>query len=298
MPILFIESKSNLESTLNKRSIFIFSFSFEKHASLNSIPKFSEKLNKAEATMSGALFRNAAAQLIRRNSAASDPFVKTGTRLQSRPYLRSNQLPGRPKQSRISPPSSSGFCSSSSSSVGLVGWYLGMVKSRPVLTKGITSSLIYIAADLSSQTIVKKSSDSYDLVRTARMGGYGLCVLGPTLHCWFNFMSRLLPRQDFITTFKKMAMGNIIYGPVMMVTFFSLNALLQGEGGSDIVARLKRDFLPAMQNCVMYWPVCDFITFKFFPVHLQPLVSNGFSYLWTIYMTYMGNRKKPDAISS
>ena len=79
------------------------------------------------------------------------------------------------------------------------------------------------------QTIVKKSSDSYDLVRTARMGGYGLCVLGPTLHCWFNFMSRLLPRQDFITTFKKMAMGNIIYGPVMMVTFFSLNALLQGK---------------------------------------------------------------------
>lgn len=153
MPILFIESKSNLESTLNKRSIFIFSFSFEKHASLNSIPKFSEKLNKAEATMSGALFRNAAAQLIRRNSAASDPFVKTGTRLQSRPYLRSNQLPGRPKQSRISPPSSSGFCSSSSSSVGLVGWYLGMVKSRPVLTKGITSSLIYIAADLSSQVL-------------------------------------------------------------------------------------------------------------------------------------------------
>ncbi|KAG2277973.1 hypothetical protein Bca52824_060528 [Brassica carinata] len=248
--------------------------------------------------MSRALFRKAtndAARLIRRNAAAEDPFGKTSLallnlrRLQSRP-----QFPGRVNQTGVSPLPSS----SSSSSVGFVGWYLGMVKSRPVLTKSVTSSLIYIAADLSSQTIAKKSSDSYDLVRTARMGGYGLCVLGPTLHCWFNFMSRLLPRQDFITTFKKMAMGNIIYGPVMMVTFFSLNALLQGEGGSDIVARLKRDFLPAMRNCIMYWPICDFITFKFFPVHLQPLVSNAFSYLWTIYMTYMGNRKKPDAISS
>ncbi|CAF2038041.1 hypothetical protein YC2023_105841 [Brassica napus] len=249
--------------------------------------------------MSRALFRKAtndAARLIRRSAAAEDPFGKTSLalsnlrRLQSRP-----QFLGRGKQTGLPPPPPP---PPSSSSVGFVGWYLGMVKSRPVLTKSVTSSLIYIAADLSSQTIVKKSSDSYDLVRTARMGGYGLCVLGPTLHCWFNFLSRLLPRQDFITTFKKMAMGNIIYGPIMMVTFFSLNALLQGEGGSDIVARLKRDFLPAMQNCVMYWPVCDFITFKFFPVHLQPLVSNGFSYLWTIYMTYMGNRKKPDAISS
>ena len=42
---------------------------------------------------------------------------------------------------------------SSSSKIGLVGWYLGLIKSRPVLTKSITSSLIYIAADLSSQVM-------------------------------------------------------------------------------------------------------------------------------------------------
>ena len=34
---------------------------------------------------------------------------------------------------------------------GFVGWYLGMIKNRPVLTKSVTCSLIYIAADLSSQ---------------------------------------------------------------------------------------------------------------------------------------------------
>ena len=229
-------------------------FQLWKHASLNSIPRFSEKLNKAEATMSGALFRNAAAQLIRRNAAASDPFVKTGTRLQSRPYLRSNQPLGRPKQTRIPPPPSSGFCSSSSSSAGLVGWYLGMVKSRPVLTKGITSSLIYIAADLSSQVLTffqnqgsllyicfhliffqqtitkeKASSESYDLVRTARMGAYGLLILGPVQHQWFGFMSRLFPKQDFITSFKKVAMGQTVYGPTIMVIFLSFNALLQGK---------------------------------------------------------------------
>ncbi|KFK39987.1 hypothetical protein AALP_AA3G315400 [Arabis alpina] len=258
--------------------------------------------------MSRALFRNVAAdtaRLLRRNSEA-DPFSKSGMRLQSRP-----QLHGRAKETRLSPsPSSSsrfvsGFCTSSSpssstsvSKIGFIGWYLGMVKSRPVFTKSVTCSLIYIAADLSSQTIAKTSSESYDFVRTARMGGYGLFVLGPTLHYWFNFMSRLFPKQDLITTFKKMAMGQTIYGPCMTVIFFSLNASLQGESGSDILARLKRDLLPALFNGVMYWPVCDFITFRFFPVHLQPLVSNSFSYVWTIYMTYMANRKKPVAISS
>ena len=52
--------------------------------------------------------------------------------------------------SRFSSSSSSSF---SSSKIGLVGWYLGLIKSRPVLTKSITSSLIYIAADLSSQVM-------------------------------------------------------------------------------------------------------------------------------------------------
>jgi len=42
-----------------------------------------------------------------------------------------------------------------------------------------------------------------------------------------------------------------------------------GENSAEIIARLKRDLLPTMINGVMYWPVCDFVTFKFIPVHLQ-----------------------------
>ena len=112
--------------------------------------------------MSRALFRkvtNDAARLIRRNAAAEDPFGKTSLallnlrRLQSRP-----QFLGRGKQTGLPPPPPS------SSSVGFVGWYLGMVKSRPVLTKSVTSSLIYIAADLSSQVSRKTFLKSFYLI--------------------------------------------------------------------------------------------------------------------------------------
>ena len=74
--------------------------------------------------------------------------------------------------------------------------YLGMLKTRPVLTKSVTSSLIYIAADL---------------CKFHESGGW--LILGPTLHYWFNLMSRLFPKRDLITTFKKMAMGQTVYGP-------------------------------------------------------------------------------------
>ncbi|XP_010530711.1 PREDICTED: PXMP2/4 family protein 3-like [Tarenaya hassleriana] len=255
--------------------------------------------------MSGALLRSAASDagrlFLRRNSPRNsfkrvDSITRDFGFLHSRAYFRSAQVLGKPKFVGVS-----GFCSSSMAStasiakVGFVGWYLGMVKSRPVLTKSITSSLIYIAADLSSQAIAR---ESYDVERTARMAGYGLLILGPTLHYWFNLMSRLFPKQDLITTFKKMALGQTIYGPSMTLIFFSLNAFLQGESTSEILSRLKRDLLPALLSGIMYWPMCDFITFKFFPVHLQPLVSNSFAYLWTVYLTYMASREKATAIAS
>ncbi|XVE66732.1 hypothetical protein DITRI_Ditri08aG0103300 [Diplodiscus trichospermus] len=263
--------------------------------------------------MSGALRRNASISRLLLKEPFTDfsdpinrihPFLRNQTQTQAREYFRLPNVLRKVREYEISPSLfTSSFSSSSPSTtsfwkVGFVGWYLGMVKSRPVLTKSVTSSLIYIAADLSSQTIPKSSLEPYDFVRTSRMAGYGMLILGPALHFWFNFMSKLFPKRDLITTFKKMAMGQLLFGPAMTVVFFSLNARLQGESGEEIVARLKRDLLPTMLNGVMYWPFCDFITFRFFPVHLQPLVSNSFSYLWTVYMTYMASLEKPAAITS
>ncbi|KAH6767069.1 Peroxisomal membrane 22 kDa family protein [Perilla frutescens var. hirtella] len=185
---------------------------------------------------------------------------------------------------------------SSTPQFGFVNWYLGMIKTRPVATKSVTASIIYTAADLSSQTIVGESSEGHDVVRTLRMAGYGMIIVGPSLHYWFNFISRVFPKTDLFSTFAKMALGQTVYGPIATALFFSVNAVLQGESGSEILGRLKRDLAPTLVRGVMYWPICDFITFKFVPVHLQPLVSNSFSYLWTVYLTYMAGLEKVNEV--
>ncbi|KAI3834519.1 hypothetical protein MKW92_015095 [Papaver armeniacum] len=223
---------------------------------------------------------------------------------QSRSFYRSPIVYRKIKESGFCSPStlSSSFCSSSSSSSssssavstknGIIGWYLGLIESRPILTKSITSALIYTASDLSSQMLTEATEEPLDSIRTLRMAGYGLLIMGPSLHFWFNFVSKVLPKRDVLTTLKKIFMGQTIYGPIMATVFFSLNAGLQGENGAEIIARLKRDLLPTLKNGLIYWPMCDFITFKFIPVRLQPLVSNSFAYLWTIYLTYMAGLAK------
>ncbi|KAK9097200.1 hypothetical protein Sjap_022697 [Stephania japonica] len=118
------------------------------------------------------------------------------------------------------------YCSSSSSSSssprnGFVGWYLGVIKSHPLITKAVTSGVIYTAADCTSQALTLKPSDSFDLVRTMRMAGYGMLIVGPSLHYWFNFVSRILPYRDTISTVKKILLGQLVYGPAINVTFYS-----------------------------------------------------------------------------
>ncbi|CAK9182850.1 unnamed protein product [Ilex paraguariensis] len=222
---------------------------------------------------------------------------------QCRDYIRFHCQSGKTRVSEISRPAYSSYLYSSYSSLsspsnprmGFLSWYLGMLESRPVLTKSVSACLIYAAADLTSQMITMPPSGSFDSIRTLRMAGYGLLILGPAQHLWFNFMARVLPKRDVVTTLKKLFGGQLIYGPTVTGIFFSFNAILQGESGLEIAARLKRDLLPTLISGLMYWPICDFFTYKIIPVHLQPLMNSSFSYVWTIYLTYMASLTKAAA---
>ncbi|KAI3684638.1 hypothetical protein L6452_33862 [Arctium lappa] len=176
--------------------------------------------------------------------------------------------------------------------MGFLTWYLMMLDVRPIITKSVSAGLIYGAADLTAQSVSKGASESLHPIRTLRMAMFGLLLLGPAQHVWFNFLGRILPKRDMVTTFKKLIVGQIFYGPSCTAIFFTYNAFLQGESGGEIALRLRRDLLPTLTGGLMYWPVCDFFTYKIVPVHLQPLINSAFSFMWTIYLTYMASLEK------
>ncbi|VAI28825.1 unnamed protein product [Triticum turgidum subsp. durum] len=76
--------------------------------------------------------------------------------------------------------------------------------------------------------ITLPAEESLDLTRTLRMASYGMLFSGPSLHYWFNFISKVVPKKDVVSTFKKMFLGQAVYGPIINCIFFSYNAGLQG----------------------------------------------------------------------
>ena len=93
----------------------------------------------------------------------------------------------------------------------------------------LTQYLSFCTNHFFLQTLEKPSSEPYNVVRTLRMAGYGMVILGPSLHYWFTFVSKILPKRDLLSILKKMFMAQAFYGPSMTVVFFSLNACLQGK---------------------------------------------------------------------
>lgn len=88
--------------------------------------------------------------------------------------------------------------------------------------------------------ITLQSPGSFDLMRTTRMAAYGLLILGPSQHLWFNFMSTISPTRDMFSTFKKIFLGQAVYGPTITSVFFSYNASLQGNRNQKVkVVELK-----------------------------------------------------------
>lgn len=75
---------------------------------------------------------------------------------------RHHQLTGKTRASENPSHFSSNFAvfrryyssTSSNSSMGILSWYLGLLESRPILTKSMSSAVIYGAADITSQVIL------------------------------------------------------------------------------------------------------------------------------------------------
>lgn len=87
-------------------------------------------------------------------------------------YRKAKELDFSVPSSILSSPFSS--TASSVTKIGVVGWYLGMIKSRPILTKSITSALIYTVADFSSQ--VPKPLSQNVLYMFLFVGIYAFCL--------------------------------------------------------------------------------------------------------------------------
>uniref|UniRef100_A0A0D9XWJ1 Peroxisomal membrane protein MPV17 n=1 Tax=Leersia perrieri TaxID=77586 RepID=A0A0D9XWJ1_9ORYZ len=73
----------------------------------------------------------------------------------------------------------------------LLAWYLMSLDKHPIATKAVTSAVLTLAGDLICQLAIDKVPE-LNLKRTFVFTLLGLVLVGPTLHVWYLYLSKLV----------------------------------------------------------------------------------------------------------
>ena len=106
--------------------------------------------------------------------------------------------------------------------------YNAYLESHPIMTKSITSMFVVGSGDLICQKFIEER-ETVQWKRVATMGWIGLTLAGPLLHQWFGFLFRFIPGIGPAAIAKKIAMDQLMFGPLFNPLFMGYIFLLEGR---------------------------------------------------------------------
>lgn len=153
--------------------------------------------------------------------------------------------------------------------------YSGLIDQKPLLTKSLTATLLFLLADLIAQWIehmlgkeATKSDDTIfcgiDIPRVARFAAFGLFG-APWSHYYFLWLDRCLPPSPepwTLRTFIKVFIDQFIQAPLLLAVMIGALSIMKGTGLKGAKEDLAINYEATLiANC--RFPSCPFL---FLPV--------------------------------
>ncbi|RGB34606.1 hypothetical protein C1646_624383 [Rhizophagus diaphanus] len=177
-------------------------------------------------------------------------------------------------------------------------WYKNHLFRRPILIQTITTGTLFAAGDIIAQQIVEQRGlKSHNFYRTLRLGGFGLCIAGPSTAIWYRTLDRVITiKNPMLGLLTRVTLDQAIFAPCFITTFFVGQALLEGQENSQILEKLGDTFVPTLINNYKLWPAVQLLNFHFIPLNYRTLVVNCVALGWNTYLSVI-NKKSSDKVS-
>ena len=86
--------------------------------------------------------------------------------------------------------------------------YSRALEKHPLFTKVVTSTVLFGAGDLMSQTLEGKSLTSLDVPRLTRMAAWG-AIFTPFAHLWYNKLDKMVPGSGVTVVASKVVLDQV-----------------------------------------------------------------------------------------
>ncbi|WVZ54634.1 hypothetical protein U9M48_005401 [Paspalum notatum var. saurae] len=170
-----------------------------------------------------------------------------------------------------------------------LAWYLVSLDKNPIATKAVTSAVLTLAGDLICQLVIDRVSE-LDLRRTFVFTFLGLALVGPTLHVWYLYLSKLVTISGASGAIARLILDQIIFSPIFIGVFMSLLVTLEGKP-SLVVPKLKQEWLSSVVANWQLWIPFQFLNFYFVPQKFQVLAANFVALAWNVILSFKAHKE-------
>ncbi|XP_026737868.1 mpv17-like protein 2 isoform X2 [Trichoplusia ni] len=141
-----------------------------------------------------------------------------------------------------------------------------------------------------SYEIYTKEQVGYDKTRCLHMAFSGAAV-GVLCHHWYKVLDRFIIGKTVDMVIKKLLLDQLIFSPIMIVTFFGSVALFESNPFENFKEEMKDKFVTLYRAEWMVWPPAQIINFYYLPTRYRVLYDNTISLGYDIYTSQVKHSK-------
>ncbi|XP_009631456.1 protein sym-1 [Nicotiana tomentosiformis] len=171
----------------------------------------------------------------------------------------------------------------------LLAWYLSLLEKYPVWTKAVTSALLTLFGDLICQLWIDQVA-SVDVKRTFIFTLLGLVLVGPSLHFWYLYLSRLVTTPGASGAVMRLVLDQFLFAPIFVGVFLSSLVTLEGRS-SQVIPKLQQEWFSSVLANWQLWIPFQFINFRFVPQQFQVLAANFIALVWNVILSYKAHKE-------
>lgn len=174
--------------------------------------------------------------------------------------------------------------------------YNKLLDAQPLLTKCLTSLTGFTVGDILAQSFIESEDKPYDIMRTIRLGSFGLLFHGSTGHYFYGFLDSKLPGTKPVTVASKVFIDQTIWNPIFGCCFFGYLNMVEGKSWTDYTKKLEADLKTAVMGSWAVWVPAHTVNFAFIPPSQRLLYINTIQIGYNIFLSFLGNKTvEPEA---
>jgi protein Mpv17 len=172
--------------------------------------------------------------------------------------------------------------------------YNKILEAQPLLTKAFTSLIGFTAGDVLAQNFIGEEGESYDVMRTIRLGSFGFLLHGTSGHYFYGFLDSKLPGTKPVTVASKVAIDQFFWNPIFGCMFFGFLNFAEGKSAADLQKKLSQDLKTAVMGSWAVWIPAHTVNFAFVPPAQRLLYINTIQIGYNVFLSFLGNKKADD----